>query len=94
MIYLTQSCFAPGQRTISLQMKYIALMRNPRENSNYQILGRQMNGGKNCPALKCAYDDMNMPYTYLVVDYGQKQDDMLRIRNSFFPEDMTVYSKK
>ncbi len=95
IIYLTQSCFAPGQRTISLQMKYIALMRNPRENSNYQYLGRQMNGGKNCPALDAAYHDIcNKPYAYMVVDYGQKQDDKFRIRSSFFPEDMTVYSKK
>ena len=95
VIYLTQSCFAPGQRTISLQCKYIALMRNPRENSNYQILGRQMNGGKNCPCLEGAMrENANKPYSYVVLDYSQSQNDKMRIRNSFFPEDMIFYVKK
>lgn len=94
VIYLTQSCFAPGQRTISLQCKYIALMRNPRENSNLQILGRQMNGGKNCQMLDAAIkDNASKPYSYVLIDYGQSQDDNMRIRDSFFPEDMSVYVK-
>lgn len=94
-IYLTQSCFAPGQRTISLQCKYIALMRNPRENSNYQYLGRQMNGGRNCIALETALkDNADKPYSYVLLDYSQNQNDKMRIRNSFFPEEMTVYTRK
>ena len=95
VIYLTQSCFAPGQRTISLQCKYIALMRNPRENSNYQHLGRQMNGGKNCPCLEAAMkENADKPFSYVVLDYSQQQNDRMRVRDSFFPEEMIVYVKK
>ena len=95
VIYLTQSAFAKNQRTISLQCKYIALMRNPRENSNYQILGRQMNGGVQCPCLAGALKDIsNNPYSYVVLDYSQEQDDKMRVRDSFFPEEMHVYVKK
>ena len=94
-IYLTQSCFAPHQRMLSLQCKYIALMRNPRENSNYQILGRQMNNGVNHPCLAGALkENENKPFSYVVLDYAQNQDDRMRVRDSFFPEEMNVYVKK
>jgi len=95
VVYLTQNAFEPGQRTISLQCKYICLLKNPRDNAQYQYLGRAMNRGKNCPALDMAYKDAsNTPYGYIVLDFSQKQNDLLRVRNSLFPENMTVYFKK
>lgn len=95
MIYLTQNAFAPGQRTISLQCKYCVLMKNPRDSAHYQHLGRQMNGGKNCKVLETAYrESTSKPHGYVVLDYGQNQNDNFRIRSSLFPEEMTIYSKK
>jgi hypothetical protein len=70
-------------------------MRNPRDSAMYQYLGRAMNGGKNCPVLDAAYKDCaNKPHGYVVLDFGQNQDDNYRIRSSLFPEEMTIYSKK
>nr|DAC81369.1 TPA_asm: FtsK [Orchesella springtail adintovirus] len=94
-LYLTQNAFEPGQRTISLQCRYIILMRNPRDNAHYQYIGRAMNGGKNCPTLETAYKDcLAKPYSYVVLDYSQTQNDLFRIRNSLFPEEMTIYKKQ
>jgi len=94
VIYLTQNAFEPGQRTISMQCKYVVLMRNPRDCAHYQYLGRAMNGGKNCPVLEAAYKDIsNKPYGYVVLDFSQNQNNDYRIRNSLFFDDMIVYSK-
>lgn len=92
---MTQNAFAPGQRTISLQCKYCVLMKNPRDSAHYQYLGRAMNGGKNCQVLDAAYKECSQkPHGYVVLDYGQNQDDKFRIRSSLFPEEMIVYTKK
>jgi hypothetical protein len=70
-------------------------MKNPRDSAHYQYLGRAMNGGKNCQVLDAAYKECSQkPHGYVVLDYGQNQDDKFRIRSSLFPEEMIVYTKK
>ena len=54
-----------------------------------------MNRGRNCLALDAALrDNADKPYSYVVLDYAQDQNDKMRIRNSFFPEEMIVYEKR
>lgn len=70
-------------------------MKNPRDSAHYQYLGRAMNGGKNCQVLDAAYKECSQkPHGYVVMDYGQNQNDKFRIRSSLFPEEMIVYTKK
>lgn len=92
IVFLIQNFFFKNMRTLTLNSKYIVLMKNVRENGFASVLGRQMNGGKRNVDLEYAYKDvMSRKYGYLVVDYDQNQNDKFRLRNSLFPEDMIVY---
>lgn len=94
IIFLTQNFFEKGKtRSITLNLKYIIALKNPRDTTFVSKLGRQMNGGKNHPVLQFAFDDvMKKPYGYLVIDLRQTQDERYRFRSSLFPEDCTVYT--
>jgi len=95
IIFLTQNLFFKDTRTMSLNCKYIIIMKNPRDTTAIQHLGRQMNGGRKNIVMENAYKDiMKKPYGYLLIDYDQMQDDCLRIRDSIFPQDCTIYSDK
>lgn len=92
IIFLVQNFFFKNLRTLTMNSKYIVLMKNVRENGFASILGRQMNLGKCNKTLEFAWKDcMKKRYGYLVIDYDQKQNDKYRFRNSIFPEEMTVY---
>ena len=53
-----------------------------------------MNSNKKNDLVEAAYKDvMNKPYGYLVLDYGQMQNNEYRVRTGLFPEDMVIYSK-
>lgn len=92
VLFLIQNFFYKNLRTLTTNAKYIVLMKNPRENGFASVLGRQMNGGKRNAALEYAYKEcMTRRYGYLVIDYGQEQDDACRLRSSLFPENMIVY---
>lgn len=95
IIFLTQNFFEKGKtRTITLNCKYICLLKNPRDNSYISVLGRQMNGGKTNAVLEYAYKEiMQKPHGYLVIDLSMTQNDEYRYRDSFFPEDCTIYAK-
>jgi len=94
IIFLTQNFFEKGKtRTITLNCKYIVLLKNPRDNSYISVLGRQMNGGKTNKVLEYAYNEiMRKPHGYLVIDLSMQQNDSFRYRDSLFPEDCTIYS--
>jgi len=95
IIFLTQNLFYKNTRTMSLNCKYIIIMKNPRDTTAIQHLGRQMNGGRKNVVMEHAYDDiMKKPYGYLFLDFDQKQNDCLRIRDSIFPENCFIYSNK
>jgi hypothetical protein len=92
IIYLTQNFFFRGTRTITLNSKYICIMKNPRDSSFLSVLGRQMNGGKKNRVLDYAYKEcMKKPFGYLFIDLGQLQDDRYRYRDSIFPEDCSIF---
>ena len=93
IIFLTQNFFEKGKiRTITLNSKYIVAMKNPRDTSFINILGRQMNGGKKNSVVEYAFKDvMSKPYAYLVIDLSQTLNDKFRIRDSLFPENCTIY---
>ena len=96
IIFLTQNFFEKGKtRSITLNCKYIVVFKNPRDTAFVNVLGRQMNGGKNNPVLQYAYNDtMSKKYGYLVIDLDQQQNDSFRFRSSLFPEDCIIYTSK
>jgi energy-coupling factor transporter ATP-binding protein EcfA2 len=94
-ILILQNFFHKNLRSLTLNSKYIVVLKNPRESSIMSVLGRQMNSGKRNLCLEQAYSDCcKTPHGYVVLDLSQTCDDSLRIRSSLFPEDCVFYMKK
>lgn len=92
ILVLIQNLFYKNMRTLTLNSKYIILMRNVRETNSALVLGRQMNGNKKNGAFEYAWGEvMKKKYGYLVIDYDANQNDSCRLRDSLFPEEMIVY---
>jgi hypothetical protein len=92
IIITLQNFFYKNCRTLTLNSKYITLFRNPRDTSIINHLSRQMNGGKEHPILKTAYEDAtkNKPNSYLFLDMSQQQNDDHRIRSNIFPDQSCI----
>jgi hypothetical protein len=94
IIFLTQVFFYKNLNPLTRQLKYLVLMKNPRENSHIATIGRQMNAGKKNECLELAHADaMRKPFGYVFIDFSASQDDRFRIRSSIFPNDCIIYMK-
>jgi hypothetical protein len=90
---LLQNFFARGDclRTISLQTKYMALFKNPRDVSQIKFIGQQMFPG-NAKYLIDAYKQATvLPHSYLFIDAAQQTPDDLRLSSDIFSENPTIY---
>jgi len=96
VIFTTQNLFHAGghHRTRNLNVNYVALFRNPRDQTVIDYLARQMYPA-NREFLISAFNDAthNKPYSYLFLDFTQECDDSIRVRSNLFEEEyVTVYS--
>lgn len=92
VLFLTQVFFYKNLNAITRNLKYLILIKNPRENSFVSIIGRQMNGGKrNIVMESCFKDVIKKDYGHMLVDYSLTQNDKYRIRDSVFPEKCYIY---
>lgn len=91
-ILILQNFFHKNIRELTLNCKYIVMIKNPRSTDAISILGRQMNHGKRDPCLEMALKDAG-PYGYVVIDLSQLCNDCMRVKSSLFPEECTVYLK-
>lgn len=95
---LFQSLFPPNPlaRQISLNVKYIHVHKNPRENAQFQFLARQIlpNDYKWLVAAQQAVT--KEPHGCLLIDMTQSRDDSMRFRSHIFPEEFPIrcYVKK
>ena len=94
IIYLSQNIFYSGKKskTISLQLHYLVLFRNPRDHSQIVTLSRQLFPGKAQGFLEIYEDALSQPYSYLLIDISPHTDPKYRLRTNIFPdEDPIVY---
>lgn len=92
IIYLSQNAYYSGKKskTISLQMHYLVLFRNPRDKSQICTLGRQLFPGKT-KAFQSVYDDaLSNPYSYLVIDLSPHSDQSYQLRTNIFPKEEPI----
>lgn len=95
ILFLVQNFFYKNLRTLTLNAKYIILMKNLRSPGCATVLGRQMNCNKRNDVLDLAWKDaMKKQFGYVLIDYEPTQNDEYRIRDSVFPDNMTVYCCK
>ena len=90
VIFITQNLFTKGvcSRTISLNIHYFVLMRNPRGLEQIKILGKQIADAK---CMTEAYKDATQKhYSYLVIDLSPKSDQTYRYRTNVFKDEETV----
>ena len=84
---LFQSLFPPNKlaRQISLNVKYLHIHKNPRENSQIQILARQLSP-RNYKWIVEAYHHVTQePHQCLLIDLTQQREEGLRYRSDYLP---------
>ena len=97
LIYINQNMYCQGKnaRTMSLNTHFMVLMKNPRDASQVQTLGKQVFPNQSQILTEAYRDCMTRPYSYLLVDLSPQCLDQYRLRSNIFPgEYTTVYIAK
>lgn len=94
VFYITQTLFPRGQasRTLSLNTHYFIVFRNPRDQTSFGYLARQMYSSPKSKHLIEAYNDAtrSRAHSYLFLDLKQDTDECLRVRTGILPSDEHV----
>ena len=97
VIFMVQNFFNKNKhmRTISLNAQYIVLFKNPRDNSQFAHLARQLYPHNYRYAMDAYINATKEPFGYLVTDLRSEQHEDLRLRTHIFPgEVQQVYVPK
>lgn len=89
---LFQSLFPPNKlaRQISLNVKYLHIHKNPRENAQIQTLARQL-APKNSKWIVEAYHKVTEePHQCFLIDLTQKREEKLRYRSHYLPREFPI----
>ncbi len=92
---LFQSLFPPNRlaRQISLNVKYLHIHKNPRENAQILTLARQLSPKNNRWIVQAYHEVTAAPFQCLLVDLTQQREEHLRYRSHYLPSEfpMRVY---
>ena len=86
----------PWARQISLNAKYIYVLKNPRENAQISYLARQINPRNYKWIVDAYYEATKMPYGCFLIDMTQETPEILRFRSNVLQQNfpMIVYVQK
>jgi len=92
VILITQNLFHQGCycRDISLNAKYLVLLKNVRDKNQFVFLARQVYPENSASLYKAYLDATQRPHGYLLLDLSQDTDDRLRFRTDIFPTEQTI----
>jgi hypothetical protein len=98
VILITQNLFHQGRycRDISLNAKYIVVLKNVRDKNQFRHLARQVYPENSNSLYEAYLEATERPHGYLVLDLAQDTNDLLRFRTNIFQEEGTppiVYAK-
>ena len=90
VVFIVQNLYEKGKvmRTLNLNTNYLVLYKNPRDQSQAGILGRQMYPGKWRAFVAALEKATDSPHSYLLLDFSQDTPDMYRLRSKIFPTDV------
>ena len=95
---LFQSLFPsnPLARQISLNVKYIHIHKNPRENAQIQYLARQLRPTDYKWVVDAYHEATKSPYSCFTIDLMQESKEHLRFRSRYLPNEfpMHIWMKK
>ena len=96
VILITQNLFHQARycRDISLNAKYIVLLKNIRDKNQFTHLARQVYPEDSVGLYKAYLDATKNPHGYFLLDFSQDTDDQLRFRTNIFPNEVppTIYT--
>ncbi len=86
---LFQSLFPPHKlaRQISLNVKFLHIHKNPRENAQIQYLARQLSPHSYKWIVEAFHEATKQPFSCFLVDLTQEREDGLRFRSNYLPEE-------
>lgn len=86
---LFQSLFPANKlaRQISLNVKYMHVHKNPRENAQIQTLARQVAPGDYKWIVEAYHDCTEKPHTSFLIDMTQSCDERFRYRSNYLPHE-------
>ena len=92
---LFQSLFPPNKlaRQISLNVKYMHIHKNPRENAQILFLARQLRPKDSKWIVNAYHKVTEQPHSCFLIDLTQQREEKLRYRSHYLPEEgpMRVY---
>ena len=95
---LFQSLFPrhPLARQISLNVKFLHIHKNPRENAQIQYLARQLDPKNFKWIVEAFHECTKKPYSCFLIDLTQEREAHLRFRSNYLPHEfpMRVWQKK
>lgn len=89
---LFQSLFPSNKlaRQISLNVKYLHIHKNPRENAQIRTIARQISPGQSKWIVDAYYEITKEPYQCLLIDLTQDREDNLRYRSHYLPRELPM----
>lgn len=89
VILTTQNIFhqGPYARDVSLNAKYIVLMKNPRDQAQFNHLARQIYPENSKELVRIYKEATHNGYSYILFDLTQDTNDSLRYRTNIFNKD-------
>ena len=88
LFFITHNLFYQGKymRTISLNSKYIILMKNARGKAQLSVLCRDIFPGKSKYLIESYLDATSKPFGYLRIDCTAETPDKFRLSSDIIPE--------
>lgn len=89
---LFQSLFPPNKlaRQISLNVKYLHIHKNPRENAQIQILARQLSPTNSKWIVDVYHKVTEEPHQCLLIDLTQQRNENMRYRSNYLPNEFPM----
>jgi hypothetical protein len=96
VFFITQNMFQQGgkHRTRNLNVHYLILLKNPRDQTVIDFIARQAFPKTRTYLIDAFHDAVNnKPHGYLFIDFTQDCPDEIRVRADIFNQFITVYKQ-
>jgi len=89
VVLLTQNIFHQSTycRDISLNAKYLVVLKNVRDKNQFTFLARQVYPEDSASLFESLRKAAECPQGYFILDFAQDTDDRLRFRSDVFPDE-------
>lgn len=89
---VTQNVFHQSRmsRDISVNTRVLVVFKSPRDNKQFSALAGQIRSEEAGSLRKAFLEATRVPHGYLVIDFGQKTNNLLRYRTNIFDSEYSV----